>query len=421
MVVTQFTIVTTNLQANVAESLKLGVIIAINVSTKPKSPSIRGWLFLISCMKIKPIFYYSIFFIGFSCNSPSSEDQLQITLNDISLFDKENLTIQKIIPLETRSENLMGTDIRVKFDEKTFYLMDEGNKDGIHRFNKNGEYLGIVAPVGNGPDFLPKMDDFFINSDGSVEVLSGIGDQAKVYHISEAGEISTVFETGYLASSFTKLPSGEYLLYGSYNLPFTQFRLVKANSEGKVISSFLDNTYKNKLLPMTERNFFKNGNDLHIIESFQPYVYNFHNDTLEKVIEMDFGTYSIPDYFWQEDIMNSFGKMSETGFANLHGFFEDEQLILLSVHLQKPEGIFKELIFIDKSTDKVQKLSTNLNDDMLYHFPIGIEDGEVMFLTYRSVILNGLPKDQLDLIQSEIPEKDFDYPVILKTKIQLDE
>jgi hypothetical protein len=119
--------------------------------------------------------------------------------------------------------------------------------------------------------------------------------------------------------------------------------------------------------------------------------------------------------------MESFGKMNETGFANLHGIFEDAQLILLSVHLQKPEGIFKELVFIDKSTDKVQKLSTNLNDDMLYHYPIGIEDGEVMFLTYRSVILDGLPQSNLEKIQKEIPEQDFDYPVILKTKIQFDE
>ncbi|TDK50089.1 6-bladed beta-propeller [Algoriphagus formosus] len=172
---------------------------------------------------------------------------------------------------------------------------------------------------------------------------------------------------------------------------------------------------------MTERNFFKNGNDLHIIESFQPYVYNFHNDTLEKVIEMDFGRYAIPGYFWEEDIMESFGKMSETGFANLHGVFEDAELMLISIHLQKPECVFKELVFIDKSSDQVRKLSTTLKDDILYHYPIGIENGEVMFLTYRSVILTGLPKDQLDSIQSEIPEKDFDYPVILKTKIQFDE
>lgn len=368
-------------------------------------------------------FLFSVisFIFCLSCTVSDDSEIEKLVLNELDILQKSELNIQKITPLETSMENLMGIDIRVKFDQSSFFLMDENSKNVIHHFDRKGAYLGSVAQVGDGPNYLSDLDDFLINPEGKIEVLSAIGDQARVYEVSASGEIIPVFKTDYLASSFTKLPSGEYLLYGSYNLPFTQFRLVKANSEGKVISSFLDNTYKNKLLPMTERNFFKNGNDLHIIESFQPYVYNFHNDTLEKVIEMDFGTYSIPDYFWQEDIMNSFGKMSETGFANLHGFFEDEQLILLSVHLQKPESIFKELIFIDKSTDKVQKLSTNLNDDMLYHYPIGIEDGEVMFLTYRSVILTGLPKDQLDLIQSEIPEKDFDYPVILKTKIQFDE
>ncbi len=362
-----------------------------------------------------------IFIFCLSCTGNGDLENKKLVLNDLEIAEKSELTIQKIIPLETTSENLMGTDIRVRFNRSTFYLMDENSKNVIHRFDREGGYRGAVAQVGDGPGYLKDLDDFFINSDGSVEVLSGIGDQATVFHISEAGEISTIFETDYLASSFTKLPSGEYLLYGSYNLPFTQHRLIKTDAQGNELSAFLENTYQNNLLPMTERNFFQNQTDLHLIESFQPYVYQFENDSLERVAQMDFGRYAIPDYFWEEDIMESFGKMSESGFANLHGVFEDEQLMLLSIHVQKPEGIFKELVFIDKSTDKVQKLSTNLNEDILYHYPIGIEDGEVMFLTYRSVMLDGLPQNILEKIQKEIPEQEFDYPVILKTKIQFDE
>lgn len=411
----------------VVVDMKLGVLIVKDINNlikKLPTPSKGGQLYLAQQKSMKTNnFLFSVisFIFCLSCTGSDDSEIEKLVLNELDILQKSELNIRKITPLETSMENLMGIDIRVKFDQSSFFLMDENSKNVIHHFDRKGAYLGSVAQVGDSPNYLSDLDDFLINSEGKIEVLSAIGDQARVYEVSASGEIIPVFKTDYLASSFTKLPSGEYLLYGSYNLPFTQFRLVKANSEGKVISSFLDNTYKNKLLPMTERNFFKNGNDLHIIESFQPYVYNFHNDTLEKVIEMDFGPYSIPGYFWEEDIMESFGKMSETGFANLHGVFEDEELMLISIHLQKPEGVFKELVFIDKSNDQVRKLSTNLNDDMLYHYPIGIEDGEFMFLTYRSVILNGLPKDQLDLIQSEIPEKDFDYPVILKTKIQFDE
>ncbi|WP_144602191.1 6-bladed beta-propeller [Algoriphagus algorifonticola] len=368
-------------------------------------------------------FSFSIFIyiLSLSCSFNNNLEIEKLVMNELDLVQKSELTIQKITPLETRMENLMGIDIRARFDQSFFYLMDENSKDAIHFFDKNGNYLGSQGQVGEGPGTLQKLDDFLINPDGSIEVLSGIGDRATVYNISGSGELNKVFDTNYLASSFTKLPSGEYLLYGSYNLPFTEFRLVKTDSEGKVISSFLENTYKNKLLPMTERNFFRNGKDLHIIESFQPYVYSFQNDTLEKVIQLDFGSYSIPEYFWQEDIMDSFGKMSETGFANLHGVFEDENLMLVSIHIQKPEGVFKDLVFIDKNTDKVKKISTNRNEEMLYHNPIGIEEGQIMFLTYRSVILKELSKTQLDQIYSQIPEMEFDYPIIFQTKIQFDE
>lgn len=344
-----------------------------------------------------------------------------IILEDLTTLEKGSLSIQKVTPLQTSAENLMGTDIRVRFDQSFYYLMDENSKDGIHQFNGIGDYLGIIAPIGDGPEKFIKLDDFFINADGSIEILSGIGDQATIYKISPLREIDQVFQINYLASSFTTNPSGEYLLYGSYNLPFTQFRLVKTDPKGNTISSFLENTYTNNLLPMTERNFFQNQNNLYVIESFQPYVYQFQNDSLESVAQLDFGRYAIPAYFWQEDIMDSFGKMSESGFANLHGVFEDETLRLLSVHFQKPEGIFKEVVITEKSTGKTVKLSSNLTDDMLYHYPIGVEDGELLFLTYRSVILDGLPKSDLDKIQMEIPQQEFDYPVIIKAKIRFNE
>lgn len=370
---------------------------------------------------IKFSYWFFIFIFCLSCTPNEDFGIKKIVLDDLDTIEKSKLTIQNIIPLETTPQNLMGNDIRVRFNQSSYYLMDENSKTVIHHFDRAGGYRGAVAQVGDGPDYLEDLDDFFINSDGSVEVLSGIGDQASVYQISESGEILPVFETGYLASSFTKLPSGEYLLYGSYNLPYTKHRLIKTDARGNERSSYLENSYKNSLLPMTERNFFVNGETIYVIESFQPYVYKFENDSLKRIAQVDFGAFAIPDYFWKEDIMESFGKMSESGFANLHGIFEDEQLMLLSIHVQKPEGVFKELVFIEKSTEKVQKLSTNMNDDLLYHYPIGIEEGEVMFLTYRSVMLDGLSESSLEKIQKEIPKKDFDYPVILKTKIQFDE
>jgi hypothetical protein len=109
-----------------------------------------------------------------------------------------------------------------------------------------------------------------------------------------------------------------------------------------------------------------------------------------------------------------FDLLQQNGFANLNGYFKNELISLISIHVQKQTGISKSLIFINEKSGEKRLLETRLLDDYLFYYPIGVEGNQFLFLTYRSTLLEDYGNLPSDNIRSKVPEKEYDYPVILK-------
>jgi hypothetical protein len=172
------------------------------------------------------------------------------------------------------------------------------------------------------------------------------------------------------------------------------------------------------MLPMTERNFFEGNSHLKIIETFNKQGYQFGGSELKPEVTMDFGRYSIPAKFWEMDLLEGgFELIEENGFANLDGYFESEDLTLLSVHIQKPEGIFKNLLFVDKNSGEKRILETSISGDYLFHYPFGVEENHILFLSYQSVLKKEFGENLSQDLLAKIPDQEYDYPVLMKVKI----
>jgi hypothetical protein len=312
----------------------------------------------------------------------------------------------------------MGLDLRIRTSSEYFFVFDEAIQDCVHQFEKDGRYLGRRAIVGEGPNTLLRLNDFYVSEDGNLEVLNSLGDQAEVFQVGVDNSIRSIFKVDYIPSSFTKLATGDYLLYGGYNLPFVSHRLIRTDSTGLVQEKYLENNYSNKMLPMTERNFFEGNSHLKIIETFNKQGYQFGGSELKPEVTMDFGRYSIPAKFWEMDLLEGgFELIEENGFANLDGYFESEDLTLLSVHIQKPEGIFKNLLFVDKNSGEKRILETSISGDYLFHYPFGVEENHILFLSYQSVLKKEFGENLSQDLLAKIPDQEYDYPVLMKVKI----
>jgi hypothetical protein len=371
---------------------------------------------------LKSLGYSFLFILIVACSQKPTTEKLEgiseLKLTEIKRLPKEQLSVFDLIPLETTSENLMGLDLRIRTSSEYFFVFDEAIQDCVHQFEKDGRYLGRRAIVGEGPNTLLRLNDFYVSEDGNLEVLNSLGDQAEVFQIGVDNSIRSIFKVDYIPSSFTKLATGDYLLYGGYNLPFVSHRLIRTDSTGLVQEKYLENNYSNKMLPMTERNFFEGNSHLKIIETFNKQGYQFGGSELKPEVTMDFGRYSIPAKFWEMDLLEGgFELIEENGFANLDGYFESEDLTLLSVHIQKPEGIFKNLLFVDKNSGEKRILETSLSGDYLFHYPFGVEENHILFLSYQSVLKKEFGENLSQDLLAKIPDQEYDYPVLMKVKI----
>ncbi|GAB3651935.1 hypothetical protein GCM10028791_21230 [Echinicola sediminis] len=348
-----------------------------------------------------------------SCNPKPSGNQTALSLSETKEQPSEELNITKTLPLETTAENLMGQRLRIRQTDSLLFVWDEESKQKpIYVFDQSGRYLRKAAERGDGPDKFPSIDDFFAKPNGELEILSTLGNTSTVYRIEGLMEKVKLFETDYIASSFTKLPNKEYLLYGSYNLPLTENRMVKLSPSGKITAQYLPNQYSGELLPMSERNFFCSDNKLFLIESFNNQVYRFEEDSLSVALEVDFGAFSIPPSFWTSNIMESFPKLNENGFANIVGVFGGNKTILMECMLQGSNGVQKQLLFYNHEKQSAFKVPVD-SESSPFFFPIGMDkSGRALFVTYRQVLEDYL-KEKKSTTSIELPKSDYDYPVII--------
>lgn len=342
-----------------------------------------------------------------------------IHMDGFQELDKRQITIEEAIPLETNQNNLMGFDLKVLFSDSGIFIMDHSLKNGIHVFDKNGAYKVTHNLLGEGPGQLRSINDFHVDNKGDLTILSSVGSASSILKYSQEEGLKKIFSVDYAASSFVALSNGHYLLYGGYNLPFIEHRVVEVD-KGEIVGRYLKNNYDNNMLPMTERNFFESRDNLFILESFNNKIYKYDDGEVNSVMVADFDNYSIPDKFWKMDLMDGFQMISQDGFANFRNVFSGNNIYIADIMYQKGRDVYKNVLFIDEQSGGRYKIKGDLSDEMLFYYPIGIDEkGRAMFVTYASILQDYLTKNPSLNNHIVLRKEEVDYPVILKVFINV--
>jgi hypothetical protein len=374
---------------------------------------------------MKPNLFLFFLILISACEKP-----VATTLSGSSvLIDFERLSsessmyeIVKLVPLETKQNNLLSDNLSVKISNNQIFIFDEQVRDAVHMFDSSGRYLKQIVSVGESPESVTSIEDFLISND-TLEILSSKGDYSEIAYISLSdSRILKKLKLQFSGFSFEKIED-KYFVYSSYNLPFADFRISKLDRNGVVLKKYLKNDYSGVMLPVIERNFHKSNNTIFFTESFNNSVYELSNDAILPKYIFDFNEYAIPKDFFDNEMMNSFDKISRNGFFSIINHYDSDRFFLTKIFFQQ-EGAGKVFHILSNKEKKiiVKKQLSEFSYD-LFKYPVGVFSGDIILFVVSAHALaqnfdlvkaNGSIKINKNSLNSQ------DNPVLIFAKFPTD-
>jgi hypothetical protein len=352
-----------------------------------------------------------------SCETKESQNPEIIDFDRIEVIPAD-LKIEKVILLESDTTALLGENARVQYDESGFFIMNKGKAKGIHHFSPSGQHLGLAASIGEAPGQFFQIEDFKLIRN-SLFLISGRGNQLNLHRISINHELEATVEIPYYAFSFEPSENGDFWFYSGYYQVAGDHRLFVTDGSGKLKNRLLQNTVP----PDGEfggHAFFAGDRRILFHEPLKTSVWEIvPGDTLREAYRFDFGNYTAPEEYWEQDLFVEFGKLMTKGVRDISYMVESDRYFLADIvtfqDMQKSKSLFL------RNKESCQQYKINVNEEELGHFysPIGIEADQIVFYAYAGYLVrnreNLTLSDEAKVSLADLTEDD--NPVILYAKI----
>lgn len=314
-------------------------------------------------------------------------------------FDKvkempADLKIENVVLLETDTTELLGEDVKVQYSKEGFFVMNSRSAKGIHHFSPSGQHLGMAAQIGEAPGQFAEIEDFKLKGN-SLLIISGMGNRIDLHKLSMNHHLETTTEIPRYAFSFQPLENGNLWFYGGYYIVAGDHRLFLTDGSGKLKSELLPN----EVLPIGQiggHAFFRGDDRVLFREPLKTTVWEITpGDTLKEAYRFDFGSNTVPEEFWEQDLFEGFGKLMGKGFTDIFFMVESDRYFLADVITYKGMDRSKSLFVRDKESHNQYKIKVNQEELGHFNSPIGIEGDQIMFFAYAAYLVRN--KENLNL------------------------
>lgn len=297
-----------------------------------------------------------------------------------------DLLIEKAIPLESDSAPLLSEYLKVMYDPEGIFVTNVDRPKGIYHFSTTGDYLGVIAEIGEAPGQIMGINNFRLLGE-ELKVTSGMGNSLEVHTFSKSGELKSTTPYPINAYAFYPVNQDEFWFYSSYNMVAGDHRLFKANGQGEVLKELLPNDFNEGMLPVDEQSFFEGKDGVLFREPFKTSVYKISKqDSLEELFRFDFGATTVPEKYWEMDAFAGFDMINKQGFSDINYLRETDKYLIAQVNTQKERDRKYELYIWNKESGKEFKLE--LDGELGYfNSPIGLEGDQLVFIAYAPYLV----------------------------------
>ncbi|AGA78033.1 6-bladed beta-propeller [Echinicola vietnamensis] len=296
------------------------------------------------------------FFI-FSCTkkqAKTEEDGLQnIVINTNEVKDTvdisnriKNVTISR---LEETEGNHLGMVGKILIGPDHYIVIDRHETNQAFLYDKKGNFIKNLIPLGNGPLEINQLNDCWINHTGTLEVYDYSLKKVVVYN--EQFEPDSTFKTSpsIIFSNISPLKNGGYLAYNEYsgyNGPFEGKNYKVGFLNGKFNLQAIALPYPeglNEALITSPLNpFWKVKDSIRFYQNYNPYIYDvLPNQQLAKRFKLDYQPNPLPDNYEEEIFLPNVKLISDIsipfqdkakvyeGYAGFSGAWNESQDIIM--------------------------------------------------------------------------------------------
>jgi hypothetical protein len=235
--------------------------------------------------------------------------------------------------LETTPESLLGDFVQMISFDNEFYIRSLSDQK-IYRFDGKGNFKNSIGEVGNGPGQYSSISSFQIGEDNTIDVLSNLGNQSRIYKYSLEGNFIEyeILKDRYFYDLIT-FNDKTYFSNGSNTMDDKDWR-VFSREQGDNIEGILA-LGVNKSMTIQEQNFSIGNLNLFYHESFDPAIYKLTDEGFEEYLTIDFGKYNLKkEYFQEGDFYEKYDVMMKNGIGILRKFLQTPQTQYLNVVIQ---------------------------------------------------------------------------------------
>ncbi|WP_209329872.1 6-bladed beta-propeller [Lunatimonas salinarum] len=330
-----------------------------------------------------------------SCeSSPDSSPFDPIVLMEV-VEDSFSWEIKELIPLETRSDNLISTQVELRFWDDGYLIWESQQQGDVHYFLSDGAYAGKLLEVGEGPDKVARISHL-LRPTNDLEILTGQGMDTELIRFPMPKGTPESTKLSVLGFSAEWSPSERLAVYAGHNLPVSDHRLYLLDEEGGIVGRFLENDYSNDMMPITGVNLYSFPDRLFFHDSFDDVIYEVVGDSITPHVSFDFGRMAVPAEFWEEDLMEGFMKLNERGFADVYRMHDSESYSLFEIYVQSMQGVENHQVLLDKSSNRLKKQVLHQHDSAVFYQPVGFRsDRELVFLVEMKTLKSGVGQMEL--------------------------
>ena len=239
------------------------------------------------------------------------------------------------IPLETRPDCLLSSDLTLGVTEDLFILLDKGKVFRV--FSKDGKFIRDIGSTGQGPGEYLSARQFSIDKIAREICVASIFSKKKVIY-SLDGQFLRDFTFPIRPNYVVREPSGGYHLgtYGPNVKDSVEYRFSRINGEGIIVQTYKDTRALQSKSGAREFQYYTYDNQVWLQNGFSDTIYRFTKDRWVPDIFFKLGSLAPPQEFWENP---DFKKNNQGRYIERVGFITREDNLMLFFNYQNKQYI----------------------------------------------------------------------------------